>query len=118
MVKLKKQVFLLFLLVASLVLNAFFVWEKYEKKTFPASNILTANVLRIIDGDTFDIEGETKARLAGAQAPEYPHGCLGLKAKERLEELILGKKVKIEKVGKDNFGRQLGFVWGERAFCG
>jgi endonuclease YncB( thermonuclease family) len=48
--------------------------------------------------------------LAGADAPEYPKGCLSLKAKERLAELVLGKKVKIEQIEEDSFTRKIGFV--------
>lgn len=72
---------------------------------------LKVKVVRVVDGDTFDIEGERRVRLAGIDAPEYPEGCLASEAKDRLEELVLGKETEIEEVGKDNFGRSLAFVF-------
>ncbi|MBU3957298.1 thermonuclease family protein [Patescibacteria group bacterium] len=77
---------------------------------------LAGRVVRVIDGDTFDLEGEVRVRLAGAEAPEYPEGCLGTKTKERLEELVLGKEVTVEVIEEDNFGRQIGFVKVDEVF--
>jgi micrococcal nuclease len=106
-----KKKLILPLLAFSLFLNGLFVFKEFggTKETREAGD-LKGRVVRVIDGDTFDLEGETRVRLAGAEAPEYPEGCLSLKAKERLEELVLGKEVSIENVEKDNFGRQVGFV--------
>lgn len=106
---------LLALTVASLILNVLFVFQKIGRigqigKIGQIGENLRGTGIRVIDGDTFDIEDGVRIRLAGAEAPEYPKGCLSLQAKERLEELVLGKKVEIEPVKKDNFGRQLGFV--------
>ena len=53
------------------------------------------SVTRVIDGDTFDIEDDTRIRLRGADAPELPEGCLSQQSKERLEELILGKSISL-----------------------
>lgn len=77
---------------------------------------LAGRVVRVIDGDTFDLEGEKRVRLAGAEAPEYPEGCLGTKAKERLEELVLGKEAVVEVIEEDNFGRQIGFIKVDEVF--
>lgn len=55
-------------------------------------------------------------RLKGAEAPEYPEGCLVQEAKNRLEELVLGKEVVLEKGEKDNFGRIVGFVFIDELF--
>jgi len=71
---------------------------------------LKGTVVRVVDGDTFDLEEGVRIRLAGAEAPEYPEGCLSSKAKERLEELILGKEVEIEVIEEDSFGRKVGLV--------
>lgn len=68
-------------------------------------------MVRVIDGDTFDIENGTRIRLAGAQTPEYPEGCLAQDAKERLQELISGKTAVLEIRETDNFGRQVAFVF-------
>jgi len=109
MKRIKSLPLLLPILVLSVFLNAFFVIR--ESKIFKGSqDQLEGRVVRVIDGDTFDLDQDIRIRLAGAQAPEYPKGCLAAQAKERLEELLLGKQVEIEVIEEDNFGRQVGFV--------
>ncbi len=68
-------------------------------------------VARVVDGDTFNTATNVRIKLWGIDTPEYPKGCLSKRAKERLEELVLGKKVQLEEQGKDNFGRTLAKVW-------
>lgn len=104
-----KIVIPLILLIPSLLLNVYFL-NLNNKKTSPG-NSTNKQVTRIIDGDTFDVEGNTRIRLAGADAPEYPKGCLSEQSKIRLSELILGKSVEIEEVEKDSFGRTVAFVF-------
>lgn len=70
----------------------------------------------MIDGDTFVVEGEQRIRLAGADAPEEPDGCLALKATERLVALIGRKEVRIELTGEKSFERDVGFVFVGDAF--
>lgn len=106
---LKKKIPLTPLLIASVLINFLLLWNQYAKNPGSQETSL-GNVVRIIDGDTFDLEGGIRVRLAGADAPEYPKGCLSLQAKQRLESLILGKKVNLELLEKDNFGRQVAFV--------
>lgn len=84
-----KIVLLLILLIPSLLLNVYFL-NLNNKKNKPDSAI--KQVTRVIDGDTFDVEGDIRIRLAGADAPEYPKGCLSEQSKTRLSELILGKQ--------------------------
>ncbi len=55
---------------------------------------------KIIDGDTFLIEGGYSVRILGIDADERGHNCYE-EAKERLEELILNKEVRLEK-GKED----------------
>jgi len=106
----RKKLFLP-LLILSLLLNALFVFKESSLfKNRGEKEERQGNVIKIIDGDTFDLEGGIRVRLAGADAPEYPEGCLGTQAKERLEELILGKEVVVEVIEEDNFGRQIGYV--------
>ena len=80
-----------------------------KQPSFPLA--LEVKAVRIIDGDTFDSSDDQRIRLAGANAPEYPKGCLAQEAKNRLQELILGKTVKIEPVAKDSFNRQIAYVF-------
>ena len=91
---------LVFGLVISLGLNLFLA-----QKLFPQST-----VLRIIDGDTFELKTGTKIRLADLDAPEIKD-CLGVNAKDKLQSLILNKTVKLEKETVDNFGRVVAFVF-------
>lgn len=90
----------------SLLANLFF-----GVKFFETRETNTANVARVIDGDTFDTALNVRIKLWGIDTPEYPKGCLSKRAKDRLEELVLAKKVRLEELGKDNFGRTLAKVW-------
>jgi micrococcal nuclease len=58
-------------------------------------------VTKVIDGDTFLIEGGYSVRILGIDADERGYPCYEA-AKNRLEELILNKEVKLEK-GKEDF---------------
>lgn len=49
-------------------------------------------VTRVIDGDTFEIEGGEKVRMIGINAPELSEK-FGLEAKNHLKKLIENKKV-------------------------
>ncbi|MEO0118550.1 MAG: hypothetical protein ABIK66_05455, partial [candidate division WOR-3 bacterium] len=57
-------------------------------------------VTKVIDGDTFLIEGGYSVRLLGIDVDEKGYPCYNA-AKSRLEELILNKKVKLEKGVED-----------------
>lgn len=72
---------------------------------------MVRRVERVVDGDTFDTSDGERVRLEGADAPEYAKECLSEEAKERLEELILGKEVVLKKVTKDHFGRLVSLVF-------
>lgn len=90
----------------SLLANLFF-----GVKFFETRETNTANVARVVDGDTFDTATNVRIKLWGIDTPEYPKGCLSKRAKDRLEELVLAKKVHLEEQGKDTFGRTLAKVW-------
>jgi len=71
-----------------------------------------ANVTRVIDGDTVELATGVRIRLVCIDAPET--GQLHAdEAKERLEELVLGKEVELEpdKTDKDKYGRTLRYIW-------
>ena len=74
-----------------------------------------ANVV-IIDGDTLSIDG-TRIRIVEIDTPEtYRSRCenelvLGLKAKERLRQLVDSGPVHYEPTGIDRFGRTLARVY-------
>ena len=82
--------------------------EKIPDLADGASKLVT----KIIDGDTFLIEGGYSVRILGIDADERDHPCYD-SAKNRLEELILNKEVKLEKGGedKDQWCRYLRYVF-------
>ena len=75
-------------------------------------------VIRVIDGDTIEIEGGRKVRYIGIDTaetvhPNEPVGCFGYEASNKNKELVLNKKVKLEKdvSETDKYGRFLRYVW-------
>lgn len=80
-------------------------------------------VVRVIDGDTIEIEGGKKVRYIGIDTPETvdprkPVQCFGYEASNKNKELIEGKKVRLEKdISEiDKYGRLLRYVWVEDLF--
>ena len=75
-----------------------------------ASNIV------IIDGDTIAV-GRERIRILSIDTPETFHSrcenelVLGLRAKQRLRELLDGGDVRIERDGQDRYGRTLANVF-------
>jgi endonuclease YncB( thermonuclease family) len=111
--KISKKFFIFsFLFFASFALNIFFILKNYSSFFLKENkNLIESKVIKVIDGDTIDLENSERVRFYEINAPEYPKGCLGDEAKERVETLLLNKVVSIEKVGKDHFGRILGYVY-------
>lgn len=72
------------------------------------------NVTSVIDGDTFYIDTGEKVRLICIDSPEKGEKMY-LEAKRYLEDLILYKKVKLEKdiSDKDRYNRLLRYVYSE-----
>lgn len=75
-------------------------------------------VIKIIDGDTIQIEGGEKVRYIGIDTPETvdprkPVGCFGEEASKKNKELVEGKIIKMEKdiSETDRYGRLLRYVW-------
>ena len=71
-------------------------------------------VIRVIDGDTFEIENGDKVRMIGIDAPELKDNE-GLESKNHLKLLIENKYVSLIKDEKNNnkdfFGRLLRYVY-------
>ncbi|MDC6480774.1 thermonuclease family protein [Flavobacteriaceae bacterium] len=71
-------------------------------------------VIRIIDGDTFEIENGDKVRMIGIDAPELKDNE-GLESKNHLKLLIENKYVSLiedkKNKNKDFFGRLLRYVY-------
>jgi len=88
-------------LVISLILNGLLAGKVWWK----GSESLKVTVTGVVDGDTVDVSSGERVRLMGIDAPEYPKGCLSKRSKDRMEELVLGKEVKIDKTGEYSFER-------------
>ena len=69
----------------------------------------TARVSRVIDGDTFEIPGDT-IRLENVNCPEMGQSG-GSAARQKLESLIGGKTVSYEGQARDTYGRLVAQVW-------
>lgn len=74
-------------------------------------------VVRVIDGDTIEVETGERVRYIGVDAPETLHPsrpveCFGREAAARNEELVAGKRVRIERdvTERDAYGRLLRYV--------
>jgi len=85
----------------------------------PLGNNAEKLVTKVIDGDTFLIEGGRSVRILGIDTDERGYPCY-FSAKERLEELILNKKVRLEKGSEDldKYCRYLRYVFLENENIG
>jgi len=77
-----------------------------------------ATVVRVIDGDTIELEGGSRLRYIGIDTPETldpnrSDGCFGKEASQRNKELVEGREVLLEKdvSETDRFGRLLRYVY-------
>jgi len=75
-------------------------------------------VVRVVDGDTIEIEGGKVVRYIGINTPETKDPrrgveCFGKEAEEYNKQLVEGKEVRLEKdvSDKDKYGRLLRYVW-------
>ena len=85
---------------ASLFANTLFGWNYYSGNT----------VVKVWDGDTFDLKNGTRVRLLDVDSPEM--GLCGSEAaKHRLEELVLGKFVTVKELTFEEFNRHNGLVY-------
>ncbi len=75
----------------------------------PASVV---TVTRVIDGDTIVIDGNYHVRYIGIDSPETDEYYY-MQAKQMNEELVAGKKVRLERdvSDKDKYGRLLRYVY-------
>jgi micrococcal nuclease len=78
----------------------------------------TEKVVRVVDGDTFEIEGGIKVRLIGMDTPEMKNknktiDCFAQEAKDKLTSLISGKDVVLVKdiSETDKYGRLLRYAY-------
>lgn len=97
-------------------------------KNQPARSLLSlerqkAQVTRVIDGDTVELEGGARVRYIGIDTPETVDPrksvqCFGQEAAAKNRELVEGKIVELEKdiSETDKYGRLLGYVYVDGIF--
>lgn len=75
-------------------------------------------VVRVVDGDTIEIEGGEKVRYIGIDTPETvdprkPVQCFGVEASKKNKEMVEGKMVRLEKdiTDRDKYNRLLRYIW-------
>lgn len=90
-------------LVPSLILNIFLLNKD-------KANTEGSEVIGVIDGDTFVLEGKVRVRLRGIDAPELEF-CGGEEAKKKLSDLVLGKKVTLKEKIIDTIGRPMALIY-------
>ena len=90
-------------LVPSLLFN-FYLYQKNQK----LESVYL--VEKVIDGDSLVLKNDQSIRLGNLYAPELEF-CGGKQAKEKLEELVLGKIVRLEVFSHDQFNRPLALVY-------
>ena len=67
-------------------------------------------VLRVIDGDSLELDGGQKVRLLGINTPEKSMSFYEV-ASGFVRDLVEGESVEIESYGFDKYGRMLGYVF-------
>ena len=79
------------------------------------SNLEEALIVRVIDGDTVEIEDGERVRYIGIDTPESTtqHECFGDEATARNRDLVEGRVVVLETdvSNRDRFGRLLRYVY-------
>lgn len=99
--------------------------NKIKFTEFKVTNLVTTSlnkqkvkVIRVIDGDTIEIEGGDKVRYIGIDTPETVDPkqsiqCFGQEADIKNKELVEGKELELEKDvnNTDRYGRLLRYVW-------
>lgn len=88
------------------------IGEQTEATTTPSSSLQQAKVVRVIDGDTIEIEGGQRVRYIGIDTAESG-GCFATESTSKNKELVGGKTIRLEKdvSEADRYGRLLRYVY-------
>ncbi len=115
--KLKKVLLFVFALltisVNFVLINKIGERRSYENKANKSEELL---VIRVIDGDTIELETGDRVRYLAIDAPELKNknsDCFSEQAKLKNESLVLGKLIRLETEfdKKDKYDRVLAYVW-------
>lgn len=102
----KKFVFILLILLISGCTTGNITYTPDTQKEGPYK------VIKVVDGDTLDINNSERIRLSGINTPETGE-CYYQEAKEKLAELVLNRDIFLEKdrSDTDKYGRVLRYVY-------
>ncbi len=100
----KIPAFVIILLIGLVIFMAIYYAAQSEREV--------GYVTRVIDGDTIELNTSEKVRFLGINTPEKGE-TFYVEAKERLEKLVLNKKIYMEKDKEtcDKYGRLLRYVY-------
>ena len=102
MVKIRKPIVVLILtiLTISVLINIYFYRQLADQNT----------VIKVVDGDSIDLADGRRIRLLGIDAPEKDR-CGYDEAREKLSGAVLGKRIILEDMIIDDYGRILANVF-------
>ena len=99
------------------------VGEKLSTPSLGSQEREKVKVIRVIDGDTIELEDGRRVRYIGIDTPETvdpqkPVQCFGKEASLENKKLVEGKQIEMEKdiSETDQYGRLLRYVWVEGIF--
>jgi endonuclease YncB( thermonuclease family) len=97
-----------FIIIFLLVVSGIFYWNLTSPINID-NHFEEHIIIRVLDGDTVEVLGGDRIRFVGINTPEtgYPYSS---EAKEFLMDRILNQTVSVEVLGKDRYGRLLGYV--------
>jgi len=90
------------------------VTQENQEQTNPSISEKEYFVERVVDGDTIVLSSGERVRYIGIDAPEIDdNACYSQESKQKNQELVEGKQVKLEKdvSDKDRYGRLLRYVY-------
>ncbi len=98
-----KKIVIIFLIISS----GIFYYQLTGKAIYQMQNVF---IVRVLDGDTVELQGGEKIRLLGINTPEKNMFYFE-EAKLFLEKLVLNKSVGFELKDTDKYGRWLGYIF-------
>ncbi len=96
----KRDALLFAFLITALVAGNYFFFASADVERE------SVKIVRVLDGDTVELDDGRKVRFANINTPEKKFAYSGL-AKNYLEEFV-GKEIEMENLGGDKYGRTLG----------
>lgn len=91
-------------LSVALLVSLYFNW-RYVYRAWEGTQ-----VVRVLDGDTFQLADGRRVRLLGIDAPEHGR-CMASESAQMLSGLVLSKHVLLEDTKQDEYGRVLANVF-------